>query len=219
VRGRLVSFEGLDGAGKTTQMDLLEHWLIDQHIEYLRTREPGGTPLGVEIRTLLLQRPDLEITPLAEAFLFQADRAQHFATKIVPALQAGQLILTDRCFDSSIAYQGIARGLGTKLIEELSLLTTGGLVPDLTFFLDLDPNLVHMRTGVLLDQDGQREQPTHFDQESTQFHQRLRAAFLMLAQTYPQRIKVIEASGTPQQVHQRIISLLQPLIQEMHSSL
>ena len=219
MRGRLVSFEGLDGAGKTTQMDLLERWLIDQHMEYLRTREPGGTPLGVEIRALLLQRPDLEVTPLAEAFLFQADRAQHFATKIVPALQAGMLVMTDRCFDSSIAYQGSARGLGTELIEELSLLATSGLAPDLTFFLDLDPNLVHKRTGVLQDQGGQREQPTHFDQESAQFHQRLRAAFLMLAQTYPRRIKVIDALQTPQRVHQQIISLLQFLIEEMQTPL
>ena len=219
MRGRLVSFEGLDGAGKTTQMDLLESWLVDQHIEYLRTREPGGSPLGVEIRALLLQRPALEITPLAEAFLFQADRAQHFATKIVPALDAGLMVVTDRCLDSSIAYQGAARGMGIERIKELSLLATGGLVPDLTFFLDLDPDLVHMRTGVLQDHGSQREQPTRFDQESAQFHQRLRGAFLMLAQTYPQRIKVLDASQTPQQVHQQIISLLRFLIQELQTPL
>src|SRR5204862_247810 len=147
-------------------MDLLEHWLIDQGVEYLRTREPGGTPLGVEIRALLFQRPELTITPLAEAFLFQADRAQHFTTKIVPALEAGTLVVTDRCFDSSIAYQGAARGVGTELVEQLSFIATGGLVPDLTFFLDLDPQQVYLRTDLSHDQRGQREAPSRFDQES-----------------------------------------------------
>ncbi len=207
--GLLVSFEGLDGAGKTTQMDLLEKWLIDRHVPYLRTREPGGTPLGVEIRRLLFHHPELTITPLAEAFLFQSDRAQHFTTKIVPALQAGKLVVTDRCFDSSIAYQGAARGIGTDLVEQLSLLATGGLVPDLTFFLDLAPALVRERTDVARDQ---REELSRFDSEAEQFHQRLRGAFLAQAQAHPERIKVIDASLSPEQVHQQIISHIQPLL-------
>jgi dTMP kinase len=198
VRGRLISFEGLDGAGKTTQMDLLERWLVDQNVKYLRTREPGGTDLGVEIRKLLLHRPELEITPLAEALLFQADRAQHFATKIVPALHAGILVVTDRCFDSSIAYQGIARGVGMELIEQLSLIATGGLVPDLTFFLDLDLALAR----------GRKEELDRLDGESEEFQKSLRAAFLTLAQAHPQRIRIIDASQTPQMMHQQIISLL-----------
>jgi dTMP kinase len=203
----------LDGAGKTTQMDLLEGWLIAQQVEYVRTREPGGTPLGVEIRALLFQRPELTIAPLAEAFLFQADRAQHFATKIAPALEAGLLVVTDRCFDSSIAYQGAARGVGTELVEQLSLMATGGLVPNLTFFLDLDPQQVYARTDLSHDHGGQREPPSRFDQESEQFHQRLRTAFLALAQTYPERIKVIDAAQTPQMMHRQIISLLRALLQ------
>jgi dTMP kinase len=207
MRGRLVSFEGLDGAGKTTQMDLLERWLIDQNVKYLRTREPGGTDLGVEIRKLLLHRPELEITPLAEVFLFQADRAQHFATKIVPALHAGILVVTDRCFDSSIAYQGVARGIGMEQIERLSLIATGGLVPDLTFFLDLDLALARSR----------KEEQDRLDAESEEFQKSLRTAFLALAQAHPQRISIIDASQTPQKMHQRISSLLQPLIQEMPS--
>ena len=108
-RGCLISFEGLDGAGKTTQMDLLRQWVERHHIPYLQTREPGGTLLGNELRQLLLKRPDLTITPLAEAFLFQADRAQHFAQVILPQLANGKLVITDRCLDSSIAYQGGAR--------------------------------------------------------------------------------------------------------------
>src|SRR6266496_4558326 len=110
VKGRLIAFEGLDGSGKTTQMDLLGRWLKLQGIPYIRTREPGGTPLGKEVRQLLLNRPDLAITPLAEAFLFQADRAQHFESLILPALANGTLVITDRCLDSSIAYQGGGTG-------------------------------------------------------------------------------------------------------------
>src|SRR5581483_9244297 len=127
-KGKLISFEGLDGAGKTTQIELLERWLVSRRIAYVRTREPGGTPLGVEIRNLLLNRPELAITPLAEAFLFQADRAQHFDKVVLPALNEGKLVITDRFFDASIAYQGYARGLGGELIESLSLLATRNYV-------------------------------------------------------------------------------------------
>ena len=115
ARGYLISFEGLDGAGKTTQVELLERWFRERSLSYIRTREPGGTPLGVEIRNLLFSRSDLVLTALAEAFLFQADRAQHFATVILPALAQGNHVITDRCFDSSIAYQGATRGVGEAL--------------------------------------------------------------------------------------------------------
>jgi dTMP kinase len=210
-KGRLISFEGLDGAGKTTQMQLLEQWLAQRHIPYLRTREPGGTPLGVEIRHLLFGHPDLVITPLAEAFLFQADRAQHFSTVILPALEAGTLVLTDRCFDSSIAYQGAARGVGVELVEQLSMLATQGHVPDLTILLDLDPVLVRRRTHIDNDQSG-REGQSRFDKETEQFHQRLRQAFLSLARKYPERMKVIDASQPPQRIHREIVGLIEPLL-------
>lgn len=211
-KGRLISFEGLDGAGKTTQMDLLGKWLDSQHIQYLRTREPGGTPLGVEIRQLLLNRPELAITPLAEAFLFQADRAQHFTQMVLPALAEGKLVITDRCFDASIAYQGFARGVGVELVTQLSMIATQGHVPDLTILLDLDPSQVHTRTDITHDQSGLREAQTRFDKETEQFHQRVREAFLTLAHLYPQRIKTLAASRPPQELHQDIITLVKPLL-------
>jgi len=211
-KGRLISFEGLDGAGKTTQMALLEQWLAPRNIPYVRTREPGGTPLGVEIRHLLLNRPDLAITPLAEAFLFQADRAQHFAKVVLPALAAGKLIITDRCFDASIAYQGHARGVGIELVARLSLIATQGHMPDLTILLDLDPTQVHARTDITRDTSGLREAQTRFDTEAEQFHQRVREAFLVLARLSPDRIKVLDASLPPQQIHQQIIALVEPLL-------
>jgi dTMP kinase len=211
-KGLLISFEGLDGAGKTTQMDLLAQWLTDHSIDYVRTREPGGTPLGVEIRNLLFQHPELSITPLAESFLFQADRAQHFSTLVLPALAEGKLVLTDRCFDSSIAYQGIARGVGSELVECLSLLATQNHVPDLTFFLDLDPSLVAVRTDISHDATGRRESQSRFDRESQEFHLRLRTAFLTLAHDHPHRIKIINAALTPQQIHATILSHLSHIL-------
>jgi dTMP kinase len=213
-KGYLISFEGLDGAGKTTQMELLARWLEAAQRPYIRTREPGGTPLGGEIRQLLFHRPDLTITPLAEAFLFQADRAQHFATVVVPALAAGKVVVTDRCFDSSIAYQGVARGVGAELVAQLSLIATQDYVPDLTIMLDLDAARVRERTDQTQDQSGQRQQRSRFDAESEQFHQRLRDAFLSLAQKYPERIKVVDATQSSEQIHREIIVLVEQLLKK-----
>jgi dTMP kinase len=211
-KGRLISFEGLDGAGKTTQMDLLEGWLEAHSITYVRTREPGGTPLGVEIRHLLLNRPELAITPLAEAFLFQADRAQHFATLVLPALSDGKLVITDRCFDASIAYQGYARGVGMELVEQLSMLATQGYKPDLTILLDLDPSEVHRRTALANDQSGIREEWTRFDAEAEEFHKRVQEGFRALARAHTERIKVIDASRSPREIHEEIVVLVEALV-------
>jgi dTMP kinase len=211
-KGRLISFEGLDGAGKTTQMALLEEWLTVRQVSYVRTREPGGTQLGVEIRHLLLNRPELAMTPLAEAFLFQADRAQHFARVVIPSLADGLHVLTDRCFDASIAYQGYARHVGTELVERLSMIATQGYVPDLTILLDLDPAQVQKRTDVSNDQSGLREEKTRFDAEEEEFHRRVREAFLDLARRSPDRIKVLDASRTPQRLHREIVTLVKPLV-------
>jgi dTMP kinase len=211
-KGRLISFEGLDGAGKTTQMDLLEGWLQAHSIPYVRTREPGGTPLGVELRHLLLDRPELAITPLAEAFLFQADRAQHFATLVIPALNEGKLVITDRSFDASIAYQGYARGVGPELVERLSLLATKGIVPDLTILLDLDPSQVYQRTDVITDAGGQRTGRTRFDAESQEFHTRVQEGFRELARRYPERIKVVDASRSVKEIHGEIVGLVQVIL-------
>ena len=212
-RGRLISFEGLDGAGKSTQMRLLEQWLTSRDISYIHTREPGGTPLGVEIRLILFNHPELTITPLAEAFLFQADRAQHFSTLILPALEQGIHVLTDRCFDSSIAYQGVARGVGADLVMHISMLATQNHVPDLTILLDLDPTQVQARTDITQDVSGLREHQSRFDTESERLHQTLRQGFLNLALTFPERIKVVDASRTVDEIHEEIVGMLKPLVE------
>ncbi len=213
-QGYLISFEGLDGAGKTTQVELLARWLDSTERSYIQTREPGGTPLGGEIRQLLFHRPELTITPLAEAFLFQADRAQHFATVILPALAAGKVVITDRCFDSSLAYQGAARGVDAELVKQLSLIAIQDRVPDLTILLDLDATKVRERTDHVQDHSGQRGQRSRFDAESEQFHQRLRAEFLALARAEPERIKVIDASRAPELIHREIVALVEWLFRD-----
>ncbi len=211
-RGYLISFEGLDGAGKTTQVDLLERWFREQSLAYVRTREPGGTPLGVEIRNLLFNRSDLILTPLAEAFLFQADRAQHFATVILPALAQGSHVITDRCFNSSIAYQGATRGVGAALVERLSLVATQNHTPDLTILLDLDPAMVSVRTDITQDPGSQREQQSRFDTESEPFQRRLRDAFMALVHKHPERIKVLDASRPQEQIHHDVVLLVSDLL-------
>jgi dTMP kinase len=210
--GKLISFEGLDGAGKTTQIELLIHWLDERGVSYLNTREPGGTPLGLEIRRLLFERPDLDITPLAEAFLFQADRAHHFQTLVLPALEAGTLVITDRCFDASIAYQGFARNVGPELVTRLSMIATQGHIPDLTILLDLDPGDVHQRIDPANDQSGLRATPSRFDSETEIFHQRVRQGFRLIARAHPTRIKVIEAARTAEEIHRDIVRMVEPLL-------
>ena len=221
--GLLITFEGVDGAGKTTQIDMLERWLKSHHISYVRTKEPGGTPLGTEIRHLVLNRPDLTstITPLTETFLFLADRAQHFADVVLPALEEGILVISDRFFDASIAYQGYGRGIDAKFIEELSLGATQGRVPDLTILLDLNPSLVHERVGhvqqlslpvltATRDQNGVREERNRLDTETRSFHRRVRDGFLDLAKAHPERIRVVDASRSASQIHQKIVTLVKP---------
>ncbi len=208
-KGRLISFEGLDGAGKTTQMRLLEQWLQAHNVAFIRTLEPGGTPLGAEIRRIVLNRPDLSIVPLAESFLFQSDRAQHFARLVIPALQEGKLVITDRCYDASIVYQGYARGVGVELVEQLSMLATQGVQPDLTILLDLDPAQVHTRTDTT---SSQREERNRFDVEAEVFHRRVREGFHMLARKYPARIKAVDASRPVEAIHQEIVELVKELL-------
>lgn len=211
-RGKLISFEGLDGAGKTTQMELLARWLDERQISYIRTREPGGTPLGLEIRRLLLERPDLALTPLAEAFLFQADRAQHFSKLVLPTLEAGTHVITDRCFDASIAYQGFARNVGPELVAQLSMIATQGHIPDLTILLDLDPSEVQQRIDPANDPSGQRAAPSRFDTENEIFHRRVRQGFRLVARAHPARIKVIDATRPVEEIHREIVRLVEPLL-------
>ena len=186
-RGLFVTFEGGDGAGKTTQAALLEEWLSDAGRTVVRTREPGGTEVGVLVRDIVLHHRG-EVAPRAEALLYAADRAHHVETVVRPALERGDVIIQDRYLDSSVAYQGAGRVLGTAEVRELSLWATGGLLPDVTVLLDVDPTLARGR----LDAD---DKPfDRLESEKGAFHERVRQEFLALAAAEPSRFLVLDAA-------------------------
>ncbi len=181
--GLFVVFEGGDGAGKTTQVGLLQQWLERHGEEVVVTHEPGGTPLGQSIRQVLLHGDDLD--PRAEALLFAADRAHHIETVVRPALSRGAVVVQDRYLDSSVAYQGAGRALDPQDVRGLSVWATRGLVPDLTVLLDIDPAAGRDRRGDTEDR---------LEREADDFHTRVRDRFLALAEQEPARYLVIDAS-------------------------
>jgi dTMP kinase len=186
TRGLLVAFEGGEGVGKSTQITRAAEWLRSLGRPVLATREPGGTPLGEELRRLVLDPDSHHVTPRAEALLYAADRAHHVDTVIRPALEAGTVVLTDRYIDSTLAYQGAGRGLTVNEARVITDWATDGLRPDLTVLLDLDP-------AVGLQRAGARSSLDRLEGASLAFHQAVRAGFLALAQEAPDRYLVIDA--------------------------
>lgn len=186
-RGVWITLEGGDGSGKTTQAALLEHWLHAQGRTVVRTREPGGTEVGVLVRDIVLHHRG-DVAPRAEALLYAADRAHHVATLVRPALERGDIVLQDRYLDSSVAYQGAGRVLDAGEVRELSLWATEGALPDLTVLLDLDPETARTRL------DAADKPFDRLEAEAAEFHARVRAAFLELAAAEPDRFVVLDAS-------------------------
>lgn len=178
-----VSFEGADGSGKSTQAELLRAALAAEGREVVLTREPGGTELGDGVRGLVLAGPPMG--PWAEAALFAASRAEHVEEVIRPALERGADVVCDRYVDSSLAYQGIARGLGVEPVLELNLAVTGGLLPDVTFLLLLDPEVAASRQA----------EPDRLEREGTELQAKVDAAYRELAERFPDRIVTIDATG------------------------
>jgi dTMP kinase len=198
--GYLVAFEGGDGAGKSTQAALLARWLRDdQGHEVVLTREPGATPLGVRLRELLLSR-DEKLDPRTEALLFAADRADHVATMVRPAMERGAVVVTDRYVDSSIAYQGAGRELNDDDIAALSRFATSGLVPDLTVLLDIPSEFSRVRRGY----DPARGGDDRLEALPEEFHERVRARFLVLAKAEPQRYLVLDGTMPREEIQDRI---------------
>ncbi len=198
-----ITFEGIDGVGKSTQLDLLEKYLVSQGREVVRTLEPGGTDLGQEIRHLLLHRKG-DVSPRAEALLYAADRAQHVATKIRPALSAGKVVLSDRYFDSSVAYQGAARELDVEEVRQISLWAIDNLIPDLTVLLDLPADQAIARRS------SKGTQPDRLESEQLEFFERARAEYLSMA--VEPRFLVIDATNSVEQIHQQVLGRAQALL-------
>lgn len=188
MAGFFITFEGGDGSGKSTQSRLLAEWLESEGRTVLTTREPGGTELGIELREIVLHRRG-EIVPRAEALIYAADRAHHVATKVRPAIARGEIVIQDRYLDSSVAYQGVGRGLGAEEVRTVSLWATEGLLPDLTILLDLDEALGRDRLTAA------RTKYDRLEAEQHEFHARVRAAYLELAAAEPERFLVLDATG------------------------
>ena len=198
-KGLFITFEGCDGCGKTTQIELLNKYLSDKGYKTLLTREPGAKGLGEKLREILLNY-DGDVSPTCESFLFLADRAQHVDCIIKPALEDGKIILCDRHTDSTVAYQGYGRGLNLDRIHQLNTIATSGLKPDLTIVLDVDVETSMKRVG---------KEKDRMESAGIEFFKRVRNGFLEIAKKEPQRVKVINSSDTIENIHKQIVELVE----------
>jgi dTMP kinase len=196
-KGLFISFEGGEGVGKTTQIARLAMRLEKAGHKVVVTREPGGSAIANRIRTLLLDRKNDGLVPLAELFLYEASRAQHLHDTIRPALARGEIVICDRFTDSSVVYQGTARKIKPSTVANLNLLATSGLQPQLTFILDLDPRIGLARVG-------SRGIMDRMEKEQLSFHKAVRRGYLKLVKAYPQRCKLIDASQSRDKIHEDI---------------
>ena len=197
-KGLFITFEGGDGCGKTTQINLLDEYLRNKGFKTLLTREPGSKGLGIKLREILLNY-DGEVSPVAESFLFLADRAQHVDCIIKPALKEGTIVLCDRHTDSTVAYQGYGRGLDLEQIHRLNKIATSGLKPDLTIVLDVDVETSQQRVGAEKDR---------MESAGIEFFERVRNGFLEIAKQEPERVKVVDSTQPIEEIHKQILELV-----------
>ena len=207
-RGTFITFEGIEGCGKTTQLRLLARGLEERGVEVMITREPGGTELGERIRDLLLD-PRLAPAAVGELFLLEAARSQVVASVIAPALKAGKLVLCDRFADSSVAYQGGARGIDRTVVERLNALACAGLVPDRTLVFDLEVDLALARARSRLSTTAENRR---FEDEVITFHEAVAAAYRELALREPHRVVLVDARGTVEEVQARTLAAVGDLL-------
>jgi len=213
-RGRFITFEGPEGSGKSTQIRLLGARLRSAGREVLETQEPGGTPIGVQIRHVLLDSKNRELCPTDELRLMSAMRAQNVDEFILPALSAGRTVLSDRFTDSTLVYQGVGRGLGADLVYELDRIACRGLVPDLTLLIDIDAETgltrAHHRSARSEDYETRSE--TRIEDQDVSFHRRVRDAYRQLAADESARVKLIDGSQTREAVAEQVWQAVEPLL-------
>ena len=201
-RGRFITFEGIDGSGKSTQMRLLAERLRAEGHDVFEAVEPGGTAIGRQIRRILLDASNQDLRPAAELLLYFASRAQNVDECILPALAAGKIVLCDRFTDSTLAYQGYARGLGEEAVLALDRIACRGLTPDLTLLIDVDVECGLARARKRNAGDDAAE--TRMDDQSVEFHRKVREAYLALAKQHADRFRIIDGRGSPESVAERV---------------
>lgn len=205
MRGKFITIEGPDGSGKTTQIELLKEYLIEKGHHVHLTREPGGTKISEDIRKIILSVENEEMCDMTEALLYAAARAQHVGQKIKPLIEQGEVVICDRFVDSSVAYQGAARGLGVDLIEGINAYATGGLEPDVTFllYIDAEEGIRRKKNQQSLDR---------LEKEKVDFHEKVCEAYKNLEIRHKERIRFIDASVTIQEIHKKIVSAMEELL-------
>ena len=210
-RGRFITLEGVDGAGKSTSLEAIQRFLHGRGVDVLVTREPGGTPVAEKVRDLLLGAHEEAVDPLAETLLLFAARAQHVGAVIEPALARGQWVVSDRFSDATRAYQGGGRGVDGQAIETLARLVHPGLEPDLTFYLDLPVDQARRRIAGA--GEGDAAHLDRFERERASFHERVRAAYRSLAES-AERVRTVDASLPEDEVARRIVAMLGAFVDE-----
>jgi dTMP kinase len=205
--GAFITFEGIDGCGKTTQLQMLADRLAIAALPYLATKEPGGTAIGKQIRAILLNSAHQGLAASAELLLFAADRAQHVREELLPALTAGNIVLCDRYTDATLAYQGYGRELSRPLIEQLNSIATEGLRPDITLLFDLDVELAQSRVAAGVAQRGAADR---LDNEAIEFHQRVRQGYLEIAKINSDRFIIIPANDAAEIIFTKVCAAIAP---------
>lgn len=209
MSGIFITFEGIDGSGKSTQLRLVSSFLRLNGCDALVTREPGGTPLGLRLRAALLDSQE-QVDPLTELLVFAADRAQHVRRFLRPALESGRVVISDRYADATVAYQGAGRGFSPDLIKQIVQLATEGLKPDLTFLFDLPVRECTRRTGR---RSTDKQKADRLDSEDIEFHTRVRDAYLRMAANEPDRFRVVDSSGPVDETHARVKEIIVPFLE------
>ena len=204
MRGKFITFEGIDGSGKSTQLRMLTSELLVRGLSVLPTMEPGGTPLGRRLREAFLETEE-NVAPLAELLLFAADRAQHVNFLVKPALEEGKIVVSDRYSDATFAYQGAGRGFPEATVNQIIELATSGLKPDLTLFFDLPIERALSRTN---NRNDTGERKNRMDKETAGFYERVREAYLKISEDEPERFRVINASGSTDEVKSLVLKIV-----------
>lgn len=204
MKGKFITLEGPDGSGKSTMMNLIDQYLAEKGINHIVTREPGGTDIGEKIRSVIVDRENTNMGPETEALLFAASRAQHVHEKIIPALQAGQTVVCDRFLLSSLAYQGVGRGLGIEQVKAINDFGLRGIYPDLILFFHVDPEITLLRKT--------KEEADRLEAEGGNFHRGVYQGYMNLMEKYPKNIVVVDASRTIEEVYNQTIKAIDDLL-------